>query len=1041
MKLADFSVDRPVTIVMVILGLLVLGLFSLHFLSVDLYPEITNPAITIAASYPGAGPQEVEHDVTKVIEAGVGTISNVQKITSTSQTGAAQIQLQFAWGTNMDTALADVRARLELVKRRLPDAVDNVNVYKFDTTMMPIMNVAAGGKHDLATLKKMVDDVIQPALERVDGVAAVTVRGGLNREVQVLVSPWKLQQYGLSINQVMQALQGENIDVAGGIIPKGHKNYAVRGLGKYENVEQIRNIPVQMPQGGFVHIGDLAEVRDTFARQDSYTLLNGQPAVSFSVQKQSGANTVDVADRVKKELDRLQKQLPGDIHFAVAFDQSDTIKTSINDVARTTVLGGGLAILILLVFLRNVRTTVVIAISIPFAIITTFTMMYFNKMTLNMMSMGGLSLGVGHMVDYSIVVLESIYRHRKNGEPPKDAAKKGTAEVGTAVIASALTVAVVFLPMIFVEGLAGQLFKQFALTVAFSQLAALFVSLTLIPLICSRLFSRLEDAGQGDKWWQRLFRKSEVWYGALDGKYRDVLAWSLKKRLLVVAVTAAVTFGSFFLIPLVGTEFFPAQDSGQFNVDVQMPNGTVLADTGAVMERLGNIVAQLPEVDTILTSVGGGRSWLGIVQTEVGQLSVRLKPKSERNRSTDQIVEELRGKMRGIPGASIRVSVSSGLGILSRAFSGRPIEIMIKGDDLDELKRLAKQVTDVVNGVEGTRQVQNSMEAGRPELRVLFDRERIAQNNLTAGQVAQVLKVAGDGQVVSSMDAEGTAVDVRLLLSPEVRTSTAALENLFVSQGGVQLSLTQLARLEEGEGPNAINRISMSRVAYVYGDYAGRDLGSIQRDIQAGLAQIPLPAGYIIQYGGQQQDMAESFKSLGLALFLALLLVYMVMAGQFESLLYPFCIMFSIPVSATGVVLSLLLTGRAFSLPAYIGIIMMSGIVVNNAIVLVDYINTLKKRGMERDEAIVAAGPVRLRPILMTALTTLFGLMPLALGLGEGAETQAPMATVVIGGLLVSTFLTLVIVPVVYTLFDDLGKKIVSKLRRRHEGVPQAAGK
>lgn len=1042
MKIADFSVDRPVTIVMIILGLLVLGLFSLRFLSIDLLPEITNPAITISASYPGAGPQEVEHDVTKVIEAGVGTISNVQKITSSSQTGSCQVQMQFAWGSNMDTALADVRARLELVKRRLPDAVDNVSVFKFDTNMMPIMNVAVGGSQDQATLKKMVDDTIQPAIERVEGVAAVTVRGGLTREVEVLVNPWKLQQYGLGVNQVMQTLQNENIDVAGGIIPKGQKNYVVRGLGKYEKVEQLKNIPVQLPQGGFIHVGDVAEVKDTFAQQNSYTLLNGKPAVSLSIQKQSGANTVDVAAKVKKELARLQGQLPGDIQFALASDQSDTIKNSINDVARTTMIGGFLAIFVLLAFLRNIRTTVVIALSIPFAVITTFTLMYFNKMTLNMMSMGGLSLGVGHMVDYSIVVLESIYRHRKNGEPPKEAAKKGTAEVGTAVIASALTVAVVFMPMVFVSGLAGQLFRQFALTVAFSQLAALFVSLTLIPLICSRIFGKLEDAGQGDRWWHRLFRKSEVWYDSLDNKYRNLLVWSLKKRLLIIAGTAAITFTSFFLAPLVGTEFMPSQDSGQFSVDVQLPNGTLLEGTGAVMNRLGNIVAQVPEVDTILTTVGGGRSFFGATQTEVGQLSVRLKPKGQRGRTTDQIVEEMRGKMRGIPGATIRVSSSaSGMGILSRAFSGRPIEIVIKGDDLKELTRLAKQVTDVVNGVEGTRQVQNSMEAGRPELRILFDREKIAQDNLTVSQVSQFLKVAGDGQVVSSMDAEGTAVDVRLMLSPEVRKSTTSLGNLFITQGSTQLPLTQLARFEEGEGPNVINRTSMSRVAYIYGDYAGRDLGSVQKDIQAGLARIPLSAGYIIEYGGQQQDMAESFKSLGMALLLALLLVYMVMAGQFESLLYPFCIMFAIPVSITGVVLSLLLTGRAFSMPAYIGVIMMSGIVVNNAIVLVDYINTLKKRGLPRDDAIVNAGPVRLRPILMTALTTLFGMLPLALGLGEGSETQAPMATVVIGGLLVSTFLTLVIVPVVYTLFDDFGRKIGNRYKQRFENVPQTAGK
>jgi len=1030
LKIADFSVDRPVTIVMIILALLVLGLFSLNFLSIDLLPEITSPTISISTTYSGAGPQEVENDVTKIIEAGVGTISNIQKINSTSQTGSSQVQLQFAWGTNMDTALADVRARLELVKRRLPDTVDSPTVFKFDTNMMPVMAVAVAGQQDLASLKKMVDDTIQPAIERVDGVAAVTVMGGLTREFEVLVNPWRLQQYNISISQVIQTLQSENVDVAGGIMPRGHKNYVVRGLGKYENIEQIKNIPVPV-QSGVIHLGDLAEVKDTFARQDTYTLLNGRPTIGISVSKQSGANTVDVADRVKKEISRLQQQLPGGLNFAVVFDQSETTKNSVNDVARTTILGGGLAMIILLVFLRNLRTTVVIATAIPFAIITTFILMYFNDMTLNMMSMGGLALGVGHMVDYSIVVLESIYRYRQNGYEPKEAAKKGTAEVGTAVIASAITVATVFLPMVFVTGMAGQLFKQFALTVAFSQLAALFVALTLIPLLCSRILRKIEVAGEGNRWWDRISKKSGQWYDTIDGKYRDLLVVSLKKRVMVVSVAAAVTLGSLLLIPLIGTEFMPSQDSGQISVDVKMPIGTILADTGAVMARLGEVTQQIPEIDTVLTSVGGGRGIFGGSQTEAGSMNIKLKPKGERKRSTDQVMEDLRAKSRNIPGATIRVSSSSGTSILSRGVSGRAIEISIKGDDLAVLKDLAGQVSEIVKGVSGTRQVTNSMEVGRPELRLIFEREKVAQHGLTTAQVSQLLKVAGDGQVVSTVDAGGTAVDLRLMLSPEARSNTSALESLFITQGGVQVPLTQLARFEEGEGPNVINRTSQSRVAYVYSDYAGRDLGSIQKEIQAKVAQLPLPAGYIIQYGGQQQDMAESFSSLSMALLLALLLVYMVMAGQFESLLYPFCIMFSIPVSVAGVVLSLLLTGRAFSVSAFIGVIMMSGIVVNNAIVLVDYINTLKKRGLARDEAIVQAGPVRLRPILMTALTTLFALVPLALGIGEGAETQAPMATVVIGGLLVSTFLTLVIIPVVYTLFDDLGGKIVSRSWRR----------
>ena len=582
MRIANFSVDRPVTIVMFILALLVLGLFSLRFLSIDLLPEITNPTITISASYPGAGPQEVEHDVTKVIESVVGTVSNVEKVNSTSQAGSCLVFLQFTWGANMDTALADVRARLELVRDALPDAVKNPAVYKFDTNMMPILGVAVSGRQDQASLKKLVDDEIQPALERVEGVAAVYNMGGLTREIEVLVDPMRLQQHNLSIGQVSQVLRSENIDVSGGVLPKGGKNYTVRGLGKYESVDQIKNIPVTVP-GGFIHISDIAEVKDTFARQDSYTLLDGRSTVSLFINKQSGSNTVEVADKVEQEFERLQKQLPGEISFVPVFDTAEIVRDSINDVARTTILGGSLAVVILLIFLRNLRTTIVIATAIPFAIITTFILMYFNKMTLNMMSMGGLALGVGHMVDYSIVVLESVYRYHQNGYEPKEAAKKGTAEVGMAVVASALTVAVVFLPMVFVKGLAGVLFKQFALTVAFSQLAALFVSLTLIPLISSRILGKIVTTPEGNRWWQRLFRKSGQWYDSLDNKYRNLLVFSLKRRFLVVAVTAGITLFS-LVLRLSSGRFMPPR-YGANHVDIEMPVGTTLAVTGGLLPR------------------------------------------------------------------------------------------------------------------------------------------------------------------------------------------------------------------------------------------------------------------------------------------------------------------------------------------------------------------------------------------------------------------------------------------------------------------------
>ena len=1031
MKITDFSVDRPVTMVMVIIAMLVLGFTALNYLSVDLLPEITNPTLTVSASYPGAGPEEVEKDVARVIETAVGTVSNVEKITSNSRVGSCQVRVQFAWGTNMDTAQADVRARLEMIKRRLPETVENVSVFKYDTSMMPILGVAISAPRDQYSLKQMADDNIQPALERVPGVAGVSITGGLAREIQVQLEPGKLQQYGLSVNQVMQTLQSENVDISGGILPRGQKDYVVRGLGRYSSVDDLRNLPVLLPGGGSVRLSELAKVEDTFATRQNYALHNDRPAISMFINKQSGSNTVDVADRVKREMEKLKKELPGDIEFAVIFDQSKTISDSINDIKRSIIYGSCLAILVLLLFLRNVRTTVVIATTIPFAVITAFALMYFNNMTLNMMSMAGLSLGVGHMVDYAIVVLESIYRHWQKGTPVKEAAKRGTHEVGMAVTASALTVAVVFLPMVFVKGMAGQLFKQFALTVAFSQLAALFVALTLVPLICSRILHRAEGDGLGKGWWGRVFAKSEAWYNSLDEGYRRLLRWSLGKRSKVVIAATLLTLASLGLVRFIGTEFMPSQDAGQINLNIEMPVATTLEETGKVAEMVRKQVLQVPEVESVLTGVGGGGPG-GAAGGDRAQFNIRLK--DQRQRSTDQVMEELRGKVMGlgIAGASIRISASSGMGMLSRAFTGRAIEVTLKGSDLQVLRELSDQMKGAIESVPGTHHVGHSMSTGRPELQMRLNRDKLAHYGISSAQVVPVLKTAGEGQVVTTLDEGGTLTDIRLILDPEARKDVNAVTALsFTAQNGARVPIAGVVDIVEGEGPRSVERAGNSRVAYIYGDYSGRDLGSVVAEIEKKLDSIPLPPGYSFSLGGQSQDMAESFSDLGPALILALLLVYMVMAGQFESLLYPFAIMFSIPVAITGVVLSLLVTGRAFSVPAFIGIIMMCGIVVNNAIVLVDYIKQLKARGLSRDEAIVEAGPVRLRPILMTACTTMFAMLPLALALGEGTQMQAPMATVVIGGLFFSTVLTLLVVPVVYTIFDDLGRKFIGRYQSR----------
>lgn len=606
MRLADFSVDRPVAITMLILALVVLGFVAVSYLSIDLLPDIYNPYISVRVSYPGAGPQEVENDVVKVLEGALGSVNNIEKITSSCQTGSGQVTLQFRWGTNLDTALSDVRAVIDRVRTRLPDSAQDISVLRFNPNTVPILRVSLTGDYTAEDLKRLADDVICPRLERQDGVASVNIFGGRTREIQILVDPSKLSSYNVGLNSLVQTLSAENVDTPGGIIPKGQINYIVRALGRYKSLQDLKELPIPLAQGGYVRLGQVAEVRDAFARQDSYALLDGKPSISLMINKQSGANTVDVAKRIKAELDKICRELPGNLRVYYVFDQADSIARSIRQLVRDSVLGGVLAILVLFIFLRNVSTTLVIALAIPFAINTTFILLYFTKLTLNLMSLGGLSLGIGHMIDYSIVVLEAIYRYRQRGYDPKAAAKGGTAEVAMAVIASALTVAVVFLPVVFVQGLAAQFFRQFALTVAFSQLAALFVSLTLIPMLASRLFGTVRDLSEGNRWWNRLFRKSEEWYNSLDRFYRGGLAWALRHRALVLVAAAAVMGASLIFMPLIGRELFPPEDTGQLSVDVQMPVGTVLEQTGAVLNKMASIIAQIPEVQGIALTVGGG---------------------------------------------------------------------------------------------------------------------------------------------------------------------------------------------------------------------------------------------------------------------------------------------------------------------------------------------------------------------------------------------------------------------------------------------------
>lgn len=1020
MKVADVSINRPMLVAALVTVLLILGAVSLSRLAVDLWPEMNLPVAAVVTEYPGAGPAEVEEQVTRPLEAVLAMLNDLDTMQSVSSAGSSTIILMFKWGTDMDYAALQIREKVELVRNYLPSGVKSPTTFKADPNMMPILQLALSAS-DAVRLKQTFDDVIQPRLERARGVAAVWSAGALEREIHVLVDPAKLAGYDLTLNGLVQALQAENANVSAGTVQEGRKEVLVRVAGEFRSTGEIAQVVVGSAQGSPVHLGDVARVEETFKKTTQLSRMDGRPALTVYVQKQSGTNTVQVAREVKKAVKELEKELPW-VRFELVMDQASYIERSIYHVLREMLVGGLLAMLVMWVFLRNLRSTLIISTSIPISIIGTFVLLYFNDMTLNLITMGGLALGVGLIVDDAIVVLENIFRHRQMGYGPVEAARTATDEVGGAVIASTLTTIAVFLPVVFVRGLAAQLFAPMAKTVSFAIFTSMAVSFTVVPLLASR-WLRLEEAvgaGAGHKLLRRLYGLSERWYEALVASYRRLLEWALDHRRRVLALVSALMVASVAAFPLVGFEFIPSMDQGQVTVTLEMPRGTALTETNRVAQEVEKIAASYPWVESVFTGVGftGMQGLWGESSTDVAQLVLTLVDRSRRDLSAEQAADVLRGRLAEIPGVKVRVSAMEDA--MQMQGGDAPLQLKIKGDDLDVLADLGEKVASLVREVPGTREVTSSLGERRPELVVRVHRDRAAAAGLSPAEVAAAVRTAVEGTVATRYRTGGREIDVRVRLQEGAVVRQADLENLLLTSAyGTKVPLSQVAEIVEDCGPRSISREDQSRMVTVSAKLAGRDLGSVVRDVKAKVAGLALPPGYTVEFGGEQEQMAETFGDLALALVLAVVLVYLVMVAQFESALYPFIIMFSVPVTLVGITFSLLVTGRSFSVPAFIGAIMLVGIVVKNAIVFVDYVNILRRRGYPRREAILTAGPVRLRPILMTALTAVLAMLPMAVGIGEGSEGQAPLATVVAGGLTFSTLITLVLVPVVYIILDD----------------------
>jgi HAE1 family hydrophobic/amphiphilic exporter-1 len=1025
MKLSQFSVHHPIFTVMIFLIVIILGFISFTRLPIDLMPDITFPTLSLSTSYGNASPEEIEELITRPIEEAMAAVPGVEEISSTSSEGRSSIRISFAWGIDLEEASNDIRDRLDRTLPSLPEDIDRPRLRKFDPASFPILIMGASSDLDPIQTRRIIDDQIKYRIERVPGVASLDIWGGLEREIHVNLEPDKIKALGLPLDMILNKIRSENVDVPAGTIERGNYEVLIRTPGVYTNLDEIRNTVVAIRDGVPIQIKEIATVEDSWQKITRIVRVNGKAGIRLSISKQSGKNTVEVAQAVLEELKQVQQDIP-QITLTPIIDSSKYIQNAISNVGRAALYGGLLAVLVLLFFLRSFRSTTVIATAIPISIIATFALIYFGGFTLNIMTLGGLALGIGMLVDNAIVVLENIYRLQESGEKPIKAAINGTGEVTSAIIASTLTTLAVFLPLIFLRGMSGIMFKQLSYVIAFALFCSLIVALTLVPMLSSKVLrvTKLSNPTK-QSLGLRLFTISGRFFTNLEDKYKELLHYALNHRLLVLGAAFLLFIGSLSLVRLVGNEFMPAADEGEVRVSGEMEIGTRL---GVMEEKFDTIAAivrkEVSEIDSMVESMGGS-SFRG-TGSHVGEMRISLVPQAKRSRSSEEISADLRQKLMGIPGVIMRIRAGQGFFLLRMGTSGGDqVQIEIRGYDLETSDALAKQVAAITERVDGVTDARISREIGTPEEIIVIDRLKAADMKLTVSQIANTLQTFLTGTRASNYREAGDEFWIRVKVKDAEKMSLDDILDLTLTNSdGQPVMLRNMVSVQPRRGPVMIQRKDQERIVTVSANISGRDMGSIIADIREGLRTLPVPRGFIILFAGDYEEQQKAFRELFLGLILALMLVYMVMASLYESLRDPFVVMFSIPLAAIGVILILFLTNTTFNVQSYIGCIMLGGIVVNNAILLVDYTNLLRRRDkMPLREAIEEAGRRRLRPILMTATTTIFALLPLALGLNEGGEAQAPMARAVVGGLLSSTLITLVIVPVMYSVFEGMRKK------------------
>jgi len=1023
-------VSKPLFTLSIYIIFVILGLYSFSRLPLDFLPNISLPTLTVITPYPGASPDDIETTVSKVIEDAVATVPNIDKISSDSIENLSTVTITFKWGADLDAAAADVRDKIGLVASKLPKDVTAPTLYKFDTSQIPVLVLGISAEKSYKELYHIADKTISPALKKIQGVGTVIISGGLERQINVEIDKNRLEAYHLSVSQVNMALASANLSLPAGSMKSGELEYGIRVPGEFSNIDQISDTVISSINGKEVYLSDVAEVKDYFKDPESFTEVNGKPGIMLMVQKQSGANTVQVADSVRKELVNLKKELPSDFEVSYVQDLSESINNSISELTTTLYWALLFVFLTVLFFLRNIRGAFIIGLAMPFSIIAAFIYMFLSGSSINIISLASIIISVGVVVDDAIVVLENIYRHKdKKNEPPREAAIYGTGEVSGAVLAATTTTLVIFIPLLLVQGFVGIFFNQLSIVSIVIISMSYIISMSLTPMLSSKLLNVNKKEKLGSEFFKMFYEKSEKWFEVMENAYKKTLDWAIKNRTKVIISCSLVFFMSLPLFMFTGSEFFPDMDSGLLTANIALPAGTRLEETSRIMNRMQERVKkEVPELEFILVNAGTGTRMSLSTKSgpNYGKIYIKILPLDKRKRGMKEIQKHISDIAASIPGLKSVDFAASGANQM--AGSERPITLEIYGSDFDKMDQAAQDLKDKIEKVPGATDPLISREKSNPEYALKVDREKAAALGLTMYDAAFAARSYLYGTTATKYREDGDEYDIFVRLGEKNRKKLEDIKSVYVTtRTGANISLGNLVSVELRNAPQVIQRKNQQRLIVVDADYFGRSLGDVMGDINRITSKMNLPDGVVIKAAGNSQQMAESFRSLFVSLLLGIALIYLVMVAQFESFREPFIIMFAIPFAIVGVVWALFLTGYPFGVMSFIGLILVAGIAVKNSIVLVDFTNILRARGYELKEAILESGRTRLRPILMTSATTGLGLLPIIIGSGEGSGFWKNMAIAVLGGLIVSATISLVFVPVLYYIFESRLEKSVKR--------------